>query len=161
MSDKPDELWSVHTRLALAELNADFVYLLDHNKPEELAALFTEDALYTHGERRSVGRAAILELFNRRSAAGVRTVRHLQTGLRLQLKGPGQAFGQSVCTTFAADAAPPIRPAHPHLVADFDDEYRNVNGRWLIAVRHIHRIFLADDNTGPVAMIATKGANSS
>ncbi len=148
-----DDLWHIKTQLALQELNATFVHALDHNQIETLVDLFTEDAVYTHGERRSEGREAIRQLFTRRRDAGVRTVRHLQTGLRLQI-GEFTARGQSVCTTFAADAPPPVSPATPYLVADFDDHYRwDDDGRWRIAVRNIRRIFLAADNPGPVGTI--------
>jgi hypothetical protein len=146
-----DELARVRNRSALQDLNSAFNYCLDHGRIDELADLFTEDAVYTHGERRSVGRRAIHALFQDRLAAGVRTTRHMSTGLMLYFDNPSTARGHSVCMTFAADCPPPISPASPYLVADFEDEYRYCSdGRWRIAVRHIHRIFAATGNHGPV-----------
>jgi hypothetical protein len=146
-----DDLTLIKIRLALQDLNAAFTYLLDHDKIDDLVDLFTEDALYTHGERRSEGRTAIRMLFAARSAAGARTSRHVSSGLILHIDSESSARGTSVCLTFAQDGPPPITPATPYLVADFDDEYRLcADGRWRIAVRGIRRIFAAAGNPGPV-----------
>ena len=137
--------------LAIRALNADFCFFLDHDEIPQLADLFTDDALYTHGSRESHGREAILELFMTRSTAGTRTSRHLQSGLRLQINSETSAAGQSACMTFGADQSPPISSTEPHLIADFVDEYRHcTDGRWRFSRRHIERIFVAPDNQGPI-----------
>jgi ketosteroid isomerase-like protein len=146
-----DDLTLIRIRLALQDLNTAFTHNLDHGNLDELADLFTEDALYTHAKRRSEGREEIRKLFVARAGEGVRTVRHLATGLRLEVDSETAARGSSVCLTFAYDGPPPAPQATPHLVADFEDVYRLCDdGRWRIAVRHIHRIFVAPDNAGPV-----------
>jgi len=151
-----DELERLRIRLELEELNAAFTHHLDHGEIDELVELFTAQAVYTHGERRSVGRQEIRRLFDTRAAAGVRTVRHLCSGLRIHIDGPDRARGSSVCLTFAFDGPAPAANATPHLVADFIDSYeRDETGRWRIARRHIERIFVAPDNPGPVGL-ATK-----
>jgi hypothetical protein len=53
--------------------------------------------------------------------------------------------------TFGGYGEPPLTPAIPTLVADFVDAYVcGADGRWRIRERHIHRIFVAPDNTGPL-----------
>jgi ketosteroid isomerase-like protein len=137
-------------RIALEDLNAAFSYYLDHGQVDALAALFTEDAVYTHGARRSEGRAEIEALLRKRTAAGPRTARHIYSGLRFQIEDASYATGTSVCLSFAADGLPPL-PATPFLVADFVDRYeRGTDGRWRFKSRHIERIFVAPDNAGPV-----------
>jgi hypothetical protein len=132
-------------RLAIEELNSAFAYHLDHGNLDELADLFTVDALYTHGERRSVGRAEISALFHKRVAKGPRTSRHLYSGLRIEIESDTSASGTSVCVSFAADGEPPL-PAKPFLVADFNDRYRlDSDGRWRIAARDIERVFVGED----------------
>jgi len=146
-----DDLTLIKIRLALADLNTAFTHNLDHGKLDELVDLFTEDALYTHARRRSEGREEIRQLFVARAAEGARTVRHFASGLRLEIESPTAARGTSVCLTFAHDGESPAAHATPHLVADFEDVYRLCeDGRWRFAVRHIHRIFVAPDHTGPV-----------
>ena len=137
------ELERISIRLAIEDLNAEFVYLLDHLLVEPLVELFTEDALYTHGERRTQGRAALRVLFEARAASGRRTTRHLYSGLRIHIHDARAASGYCVCASFAADSLPPIPHAEPFLVADFIDEYvRGEDSKWRIARRDIQRIFV-------------------
>ena len=137
-------------RLALEDLNTDFVHFLDYDKVDALTDLFCVDAIYTHGSRRSEGRDDIAELFRKRAAAGTRTSRHIYSGLRLEIDSPSAARGSSVCLTFAADGAPPL-PAKPLLVADFFDEYRLCeDGRWRFLTRDIRRIFVDPAHPEPV-----------
>lgn len=132
-------------RLALEDLNAAFAHHLDHGNIDELVALFTDDALYTHGPRISRGRAEIETVFRKREARGPRTSRHLLSGLRIAIDSPTSASGSSVCLSFAADGVPPL-PAKPFLVADFEDRYRlDADGSWRFAERHILRVFTADE----------------
>ena len=117
-------------RLWIEDLNAAFTYCLDHDQIEPLVDLFTADARYSHGERRTEGRDALRALFVARTASG-----------------------QSVCMAFAANQAPPIGFCTPHLVADFIDRYvLDTDGRWRIDQRDIRRIFAASaDGHHPVA----------
>jgi hypothetical protein len=148
-----DTLACISIRLAIEDLNADFTYFLDHNQVDELAGLFTEDAIYAHGERRDEGRNAIQQLFAKRRISGSRTTRHLYSGLRVLIESAERARGECVCLTFAADESPPITPANPYLVADFNDVYvRCADNKWRIKQRIISRIFVAESNTGPVGL---------
>ena len=137
-------------RQAISDLNNDFCYYLDHGMVDELVDLFCEDALYTHAQRTSNGREEVRQLFQSRGEGKKRTSRHIQSGLRIQVKDSMHAAAQSVCLTFGANTKPPVSPATPHLVADFIDEYRLCDdGRWRISRRHIERIFTAEGNLGP------------
>ncbi len=149
--DNLQRLERIEIRLALEDLNDNFCYFLDNGNIDGLVDLFCEDAYYSHGDRVSQGRDEIRQLFQRRARAGVRTSRHMQTGLRLSIESSTRAAGKSVCMTFAANMAPPVSPASPYLVADFIDEYRICrDGKWRIQKRHIERVFTASDNKEPV-----------
>ena len=137
----PDD--AVAIRLAIEDLNAAFAHHLDHGDIDALVDLFTEDALYTHGARRSQGRDEIETLFRNRVAKGPRTSRHLYSGLRIEIESATDATGSSVCLSFAADGLPPL-PARPFLVADFIDRYQCDDGRWRFAERHIERVFVGE-----------------
>src|SRR5690606_40089370 len=68
--------------------------------------------------------------------AGPRTSRHLSSGLKIEIESAERARGTSVCVTFAADGLPPLSPAIPTLVADFEDLYvKCTDGRWRIKER--------------------------
>ena len=146
-----DELEKLKIRVALEDLNTAFCYHLDHNDPDALLALFADDVYYTHGARVSRGKAELEKVFRGRSAAEVRTSRHMYSGLKLEIESATRARGTSVCMTFGAYGEPPLSPAVPTLVADFVDAYeRGPDGRWRFKERHIHRIFVAPDNSGPL-----------
>jgi len=146
-----DEIERIKIRFDIEDLNAAFTYCLDHDRVGELANLFTDDAIYTHGDRHSDGREAIYELFSKRLAAGPRTARHLYSGRRVTIETAKYARGESICLTFGADELPPISPAIPYLVADFSDRYvLCADNKWRIKQRNISRIFMAESNPGPV-----------
>jgi len=95
------DIHQITTRLALEDLNTAFTRYLDHGNVSALIDLFTEDALYTHGERRSEGRAAIEALFRRRAAGEPRTSRHICSGLHIEIEDarhavPGSGFQGSI-----------------------------------------------------------------
>jgi hypothetical protein len=138
-------------RAALEDLNTAFCYHLDHNEVDALLELFVDDVYYTHGGRVSRGKAELEQVFRRRSASETRTARHLYSGLKLDIESAAHARGTCVCMTFGAYGEPPLSPAVPTLVADFVDAYvRGDDGRWRFRERHIRRIFVAPDNTGPI-----------
>ena len=151
MAPQLSDLERLTIRVALEDLNTAFCYHLDHNEVDALLELFVDDVYYTHGSRVSRGKAELAEVFRNRSATETRTARHMYSGLKLDIESPTRARGTSVCMTFAAYGEPPLSPAIPTLVADFVDEYvRGDDGRWRFKERHIHRIFVAPDNPGPI-----------
>ena len=151
MAPALSDLERLTIRVALEELNTAFCYHLDHDEVDALLELFVDDVYYTHGTRVSRGKAELAEVFRGRSATETRTARHLYSGLKLDIESATRARGTSVCMTFAAYGEPPLSPAIPTLVADFVDEYvRSDDGRWRFKERHIHRIFVAPDNPGPI-----------
>ena len=128
-------------RLAIARLNDAFCHELDRGSPEGFARLFTLDAIYTNGPRRSETRDGVLAFARSRIAAGPRTSRHLAGGLHITFEGTDTATGISCCMAFTASGVPPITAIIPPVVADFHDVYRRENGAWLFAERHILPIF--------------------
>jgi hypothetical protein len=155
-----DRLTQIEIRIALEDLNSAFTRHLDGGDIAALVDLFADDALYSHGERRSQGKSAIEALLRKRQAAGPRTSRHLYSGLNIEIDDREHARGNSVCLSFAADGVPPL-PATPFLVADFKDRYVcGGDGRWRFQARHIERIFVAPDNPGPIAHVADSHAKT-
>ena len=151
MAASLSELERLNIRVALEDLNTAFCYHLDHNQVDALLDLFVDDVYYTHASRVSRGKAELEQVFRSRSATKPRTARHMYSGLKLEILSATHARGTSVCMTFGQYGEPPLSPAIPTLVADFVDEYaRGADGRWRFKERHIHRIFVAPDNTGPL-----------
>ena len=118
---------------------------------EQLTIRVALEDLNTHGNRISHGKAELEQVFRSRSATNPRTSRHLYSGLKLDIESATRARGTSVSLTFGQYGEPPLSPAIPTLVADFVDAYVcGEDGRWRFQERHIQRIFVAPDNTGPL-----------
>jgi ketosteroid isomerase-like protein len=135
---------------------ADWAYHLDHGRLDELAALFTEDALLVTGGVELRGRAEIKNRYLERSA--VRSTRHVYSGLRVSaVEGdpqtvpaaagdgtarPVRVRAWSTWINYAANAAPPVEDVGVYVVADFDDVLTwCADERWRISERRIIPVF--------------------
>jgi hypothetical protein len=135
---------------------ADWAYHLDHGQLDELAELFTEDALFVTGGVELRGRVKIKNRYLERTV--VRSTRHTYSGLRVSPVGddpgvvPGDACSgparpvlvraRSTWVNYAANAATPVDDVGVYLVADFDDVLRRcADERWRISERHIIPVF--------------------
>jgi ketosteroid isomerase-like protein len=135
-------------RHAIEQLNDDFCHQLDRGNVEGFVALFTEDALYTHGPRLLRGEQQIRQFYLDRTRNGPRTSRHFTQGLRIEFTGEMSARGLSAAFTFAAEGSPPIESTIPAVVADFQDVYACDGLRWRFAERHIVPLFRAPRQAG-------------
>lgn len=146
----------IEDRLAIAALNDDFGYHLDHGNVDEFLALFTDDVLYSNVARTLSGKAEMEEFFRNR-AAGNRVSRHVFSGLRIEFADQNLARAGSVGVTFAGSGSLPIRPAEPFVVADLNDVYRRLpDGKWQFCERHITPIFMSE-SIPPLPFSAASG----
>ena len=146
---------AVGLRAEIDAVLADWAYCLDHRRLDELAALFTEDALFVTGALELRGRAEIKNRYLERTAA--RTTRHTYSGLRVSAvradreavsaaaDGPARPAAVRAWSTwvnYAANAAPPVEDVGVYLVADFDDVLTwCADGRWRLSERRIIPVF--------------------
>ncbi|WP_438391900.1 nuclear transport factor 2 family protein [Caballeronia sp. DA-9] len=146
-------------RAELEQLNAEFAYLIDHDKSEQVADLFTEKGSYgrSSGER-STGRAAIRAAYAVRAQRGTRTARHIFTNLRLAYDGLDRVRGTTLLILFAEDGPPPHR-AEPNLVSEYEDIYeRGPDDVWRYASRLVTPLFLHPDSKPLVLPLGKTGA---
>ena len=144
---------------------ADWAYHLDHGELDELAGLFTEDALFVSGDLEFRGRVEIKNRYLERTV--VRSTRHTYSGLRVSaiegdqetvpapasagLARPVRVRAWSTWVNFAANAAAPVDDVGIYLVADFDDVLAwCADGRWRISERRIIPVF-RDLSRAPVS----------
>jgi hypothetical protein len=140
--------------LAIHALNVEFAHRVDFGPQESTAELFAEDGGYAWRGKRSVGREAIAAAYRSRAALGERTARHLCVNLRLTEVTSDEAAGRSIMLIFAENGRPPL-PAMPLLVADVEDRYIRLDGRWLFKSRLVTDVF-ADPSRTPVLPLADK-----
>jgi SnoaL-like domain len=122
---------------------ADWAYHLDHFELDELAELFTEDALFVTGALELRGRAEIKNRYTERTV--VRSTRHTYSGLRVTaLAGAPErrVRARSTWVNYAANAPVPLDDVGVYLVADFDDVLTWCpDERWRISERRIIPVF--------------------
>lgn len=133
-------------RFLIQELQSRYALAHDITDPDMYASVFTEDAeLYGAGGRLlAKGRQAFHDIgvndrkrFNAGAPDGVRTfgaLRHIITNSIIELTGETTATGFCYVTTVV------VRPGGgPEIlsVSRYEDEYRKVDGEWLIAKREI------------------------
>jgi hypothetical protein len=122
---------------------ADWAYHLDHLELDELAELFTDDALFVTGGLQLRGRAEIKNRYMERTV--VRSTRHTYSGLRVAaIAGVPEprVRARSTWVNYAANAPAPLDDVGVYLVADFDDVLTWCpDGRWRISERRIIPVF--------------------
>ena len=145
---------------------ADWAWHLDHGEYDELADLFTADALFISGAAEMRGRAAIKNRYTERIV--VRTTRHMYSGLRITgieggadrvpgtelaagMTRPARVRARSTWVNYAVNAPAPVDDVGVYLVADFDDVLTWCpDNRWRISERRIIPV-LRDPSRAPVA----------
>jgi hypothetical protein len=122
---------------------ADWAYHLDHLELDELAELFTADALFVTGALELRGRAAIKNRYMERTV--VRSTRHTYSGLRVSAIAAAsepRVRARSTWVNYAANAPVPLDDVGVYLVADFDDVLTwCADERWRISERRIIPVF--------------------
>ena len=136
---------------------ADWAWHIDHGEYDELAELFTEDALFVSGAAELRGRTAIRNRYTERTV--VRATRHMYSGLRLSAEGgsadpadpgipadpgmrPARVRARSTWVNYAVNAPAPVDDVGVYLVADFDDVLTwCADDRWRISERRIIPVF--------------------
>ncbi|MEV5382552.1 nuclear transport factor 2 family protein [Streptomyces sp. NPDC052721] len=130
---------------ACERLILDFVHRLDLGEPASVAELFTEDGSWAWpppGDGRRVeGREAPRAYFASRPAD--RLSRRLMSNVLVTVAAPDAATARSYFSTHRVDghgggvvpAGPPVQVGH------YEDAFRRVDGRWLIASRTLHLPF--------------------
>lgn len=131
--------------IAIHELISEFAYSIDIDNGVRTAELFTEQGWYESDSRRSTGREAIRQAYERRAARGVRTSRHIFTNVKLERVGDSAYRGKSLLLLFAEDGHPPLLPI-PLLVADVEDEYFFDGNSALIRSRQLRTVFRSDSH---------------
>jgi hypothetical protein len=140
--DPLEQLLAEH---ACRRLITDFVHRLDLGDPGSVAELFTEDGSWAWpppGDGRRVGgRPALRAYFGSRPAG--RLSRRLMSNVLVTVTGADTATAVSYFSTHRVDghagglmsAGPPVQVGH------YEDLFRRVDDRWLIAARTLHLAF--------------------
>lgn len=130
-------------RIAIEKLVMEFSYLLDHGRADEVARLFTPEAVFENPRQglRLVGRPSISDYYARR-ARDSRTTRHVSTNLRIVFETPDRAAGTRLVTYYRGDGAGRPFAAEPASVGEYTEIFvRGDDGQWRFALRRNELIF--------------------
>jgi hypothetical protein len=126
---------------ACERLVVDFVRRLDLGEPSSVAELFTEDGWWEWpppGDgRRVAGREGLAAYFGSRPPG--RLSRRIMSNILVTVTGPDTATATSYFQTYRVDgyaggmvpAGPPVQVGH------YEDTFRRLDGRWLLASRSL------------------------
>ncbi len=136
-TDAIDPINRLIAERACERLVLDFVRRLDLGEPSTVAELFTADGVWEwpDGDRRIQGRDALRDYFGSRPAD--RLSRRLCTNILVTVVSPTTASATTYFATYRVDGhtegmLPPRPPAN---VGHYEDTFRKVGGRWLLATR--------------------------
>lgn len=139
-------------RLLIRHACRDLVYqaaaCADANRPDELAALFADDAVLVRPNAQPLhGRDAIRRAYEQRPAE--RITRHLVTNTLVEIESPSTARALSyvlLWTGSTADlAGAQGRPARGQVAGEFDDRFSLTPQGWRIARREARFVLHGGD----------------
>lgn len=134
-------------RVALGELNASYGHAVAQHDLDGFAALWAEDAVWTHPQYGALtGRSAIVEVVRAAFDAYPLLVFFGQLG-QLIVDGDG-ARGTLYVNELAGNQTGEVG----RVAGRYEDRYVRRNGRWLFAERHYHIYHWAETDAWPVSV---------
>jgi uncharacterized protein (TIGR02246 family) len=113
------------------ELYTRYAISWDENRPKDLAACFTADAVFESGHGHFEGREAILEnMTNLNGAMGRRKQRHVVTNVSIRLEGD-----RGTGTAYFIDCVGLEGKILVIACGTYHDELSRVDGRWCFSFR--------------------------
>lgn len=134
---------SLLDELACQNVVVRFMHALDTGDGATAAALFAADGVWRRQGKDVVGHAAIQAAIAARPPGVV--LRHHLTNIRIDLRAPDSATGESYYCLYRAEVAPDARPPYPIAAPTRSGVNRHAfvrrDGRWLMTHNEAHPIF--------------------
>jgi ketosteroid isomerase-like protein len=133
---------------ACERLVYEYARLVDSGRASRIPDLFTDDAVWTGADGRSMnGRAELVSGFSGREALARRQSRHVITNVIVDVGDDEGATGIAYLINYRHDAAEgvaenPAPAGHPKFVGDYHLSFRCVGGKWRIASLRFDLAFL-------------------
>jgi hypothetical protein len=130
----------------LTELEVEYWHEVDRNWGRNAHAFYVENGVFSIGDKRMVGRSAILDFYRWRESRGARTARHLVTNFRLGMCDTRRAELECAMCLYAADGLPILESRSAIMIADIvsgcvlDD-----SGHWQFASHLLKPVFMGGE----------------
>lgn len=133
---------------ACERLIIEYCHLVDHGKAAQQADLFTEDGVWTSGDRTSSGRDALRKGFQARQDMVERMSRHVCTNALIDVLDRNTAKGVVYLTLYRHDGMPgratsPTQP--PAMIGEYRDEFKRTAAGWRIHRRELVYFFVGPE----------------
>lgn len=130
------------TLQACAQLTASFAVLVDHQRYDELAALFTEDCAFERPGVNLHGREELRAFMAARPIDAIS--RHVCTMPLVEQIGPDAARGITYLVFYEGESAPsgPASLKGATAFAEYHDEFRRTAEGWRIARRQVRPVMI-------------------
>ncbi|MGD6747195.1 nuclear transport factor 2 family protein [Streptomyces sp. BH106] len=137
-TDELDPLERLLAERACERLILELVRRLDLGDPGTVSELFTPDGVWQwpYDDRRIEGRDALRAYFGGRPAD--RLSRRMCTNILVTVESPDTASATTYFATYRVDGHPGdgiVPPPPPANIGHYEDTFRRLDGRWLMARR--------------------------
>jgi hypothetical protein len=142
------ELQRIISERACERLMFEYARLVDSGRASGIPELFTDDAVWTGADGRSMnGRAELVAAFSGREALARRQSRHVITNVIVDVGVDDEATGIAYLINYRHDAPGgvaenPAPAGHPKFVGDYRLRFRRGGGQWRIASLQFDLAFL-------------------
>ncbi|NWG23866.1 MAG: nuclear transport factor 2 family protein [Pseudorhodoplanes sp.] len=127
---------------ALAGLETDYWYEVDHNWGRAAHEFYVADGTFAIGDKVMSGREAIAGFYRWRESRGDRTARHVVTNFRLLSHTGDAATFACIMLLYAADGLPVLPSLPAIMIADAVGACRrDAEGRWRFASHRLIPVF--------------------
>jgi hypothetical protein len=146
VEDAMDRLEALEMQVACTDVLNRYAQAVNDHDVETFVSMFAVDGIWARPGMVMRGRDKI-----RAFISGIfspdRPVRHVNGGAVIDPVGPGEARVRSITCVFDTDQfiGGKALMKSPAYLAEYDDQMRRVDGRWLIAHRDTSVIFVSSD----------------
>src|SRR6516164_690720 len=133
----PDEV-PIEDRIAIELLVAEYAWLLDHQRWQDVAGLCTDAAVLFIRGREIVGHQGLAEWAARRAERPDRKTQHQMTLVRLEPIGPDEGHGTAALVLHVAKTGG--GGTYVDLVGEYEDEYVRTDDGWRFSRRRLVQI---------------------
>jgi ketosteroid isomerase-like protein len=122
-------------RFAIDQLVTEYAWLLDHRRWDDVATLFTDDAVLFVRGREIVGKEGLAEWAEYRAQKKSRRTQHQMTLLRLEQVEPDLVTGTAALVLHVAKTGG--SGTYVDLVGEYQDEYTRTPDGWRFRRRRL------------------------
>ena len=130
---------------ALAELETEYWYDVDHNWGRTAHEMYVEDGVFVIGDKRMAGREAVRAFYSWREGRGDRTARHVISNMRVRCESAMRARLECIMALYAADGAPVLESRPAIMIADIVSDCLFVDGAWRFSLHELRPLFMGGE----------------